>query len=366
MNDGAEDRGLKFGIFDWIDRNAGLGLHETYEQRLRMLEYADEAGIWCYHLAEHHGTPLGLAPSPNLFLAAAAQRTRRLRLGPLVQLLPLYNPLRSIEEVCILDNISNGRLELGVGRGISPSELAIYGVDIAESRDRFNECLEILLMGLVTGRVGYQGRYYSIEDAPLPLRPLQRPYPPLWYPTSSAERIPWVAQEGFNTLFGFTRTTLDQVAYEMARYREVYAEHRADAGRMNAHVAAPLLGATRHVYVAATDARAHAIARRAYTEFNANFADRPGRTPDERYASRRGDYDTALGWGGILVGSPETVRQQVQRFVEVTGANYFVGTFAFGNLTTDEVLASLRLFAEEVMPAVRPAAAPRPSGVGGA
>ena len=97
MNETAQ--ALKFGIFDWIDHNRNLSLAETYEQRLRMLELADEAGIWCFHQAEHHGTPLAIAPSPNLFLAAAAQRTQRIRLSPMVQLLPLYNPIRNIEEV---------------------------------------------------------------------------------------------------------------------------------------------------------------------------------------------------------------------------------------------------------------------------
>jgi alkanesulfonate monooxygenase SsuD/methylene tetrahydromethanopterin reductase-like flavin-dependent oxidoreductase (luciferase family) len=345
---------LSFGIFDWIDHNDRLSLRDTYEQRLRMLEYADAAGFWGYHLAEHHGTPLAVAPSPNLFLAAVAQRTERLRFGPMVQLLPLYNPLRNIEEVCFLDHLSGGRLELGVGRGVSPEELAIYGVDIAESRDRFQECFDILLMGLSTGQVTYEGRHYSIKDAPLSVEPLQKPYPPLWYPSSSAERIPWVAQEGLNTLFGFTRTSLDVIAAGITQYRSVWAAHENDSGRLNGHVAQPRLGATRHVFVADSDQTANEIARGAYTRFDRNFLIRPGREVEE---SRRGDFDTATQWGGIFAGSPETVRQKVQHFVDQTGANYFVGTFAFGDLTTEQVLSSMRLFATEVIPAVHPAKA---------
>jgi alkanesulfonate monooxygenase SsuD/methylene tetrahydromethanopterin reductase-like flavin-dependent oxidoreductase (luciferase family) len=339
---------LSFGIFDWIDRNNHLSLSETYEQRLRMLEYADEAEFWCYHLAEHHGTPLGLAPSPNLFLAAAAQRTRRLRLGPLVQLLPLYNPLRNIEEVCILDNLSGGRLELGVGRGISPEELAIYSVKSDESRDRFQECLDILVMGLAKGHVSYNGRYYQIDDAPIPVRPQQRPYPPLWYPTSNIESLPWVAKHGFNTLVGFTATPLAQTAEAISRYRALLADGEDTPNRLNGHVAAPRYGASRHVYVADNDAKALDVARVAYAEFDRNFVDRPGRQGSDRY-SRRGDFDTALARGNIFAGSPDTVRKNVQEFVDVTGANYFVGTFAFGNLTTDQVLSSMRLFTEEVI-----------------
>jgi alkanesulfonate monooxygenase SsuD/methylene tetrahydromethanopterin reductase-like flavin-dependent oxidoreductase (luciferase family) len=346
---------LKFGIFDWIDRNDRLSLPETYEQRLRMLELADEAGIWCYHLAEHHGTPLAVAPSPNLFLAAAAERTSRLRFGPLVQLLPLYNPLRNIEEICFLDNLSGGRLELGVGRGVSAEELSIYGVDIAESRDRFQECFDIMLQGLRSGRVTYHGKYYDIDDAPLTIGPLQHPYPPLWYPTSSPDRVEWVAKEGFNTLFGFTRTSLDVIASGVSLYRDVWQRHRDDPERINAHVAQPRLGATRHVFVADTDAEAEDVARGAYSDFDRNFLTRPGRVGAE---SRRGDYDTAVGWGGIFTGTPDSVRDQVQAFIDQSGANYFVGTFAFGSLTTEQVLRSLKLFGDEVMPNVKPAASP--------
>ena len=98
---------VAFGMFDWIDRRH-VPLHQLYADRLELLEKADAAGFFCYHLAEHHGTPLGMAPSPAVFLAAAAQRTRRIRLGPLVYLLPLYNPLRLIEEVCMLDHLWEG------------------------------------------------------------------------------------------------------------------------------------------------------------------------------------------------------------------------------------------------------------------
>jgi alkanesulfonate monooxygenase SsuD/methylene tetrahydromethanopterin reductase-like flavin-dependent oxidoreductase (luciferase family) len=342
---------LKFGIFDWIDENRELGgIHAVYEQRLQMLECAEENGFWCYHDAEHHGTPLGMAPAPNLFLAAAAQRTRTLRLGPLVQLLTLNNPLRNIEEVCVLDHLSNGRLELGVGRGISASELALYGVDIAESRQRFRECLDILLMGLATGRVDYEGQFYRFKDVKLPVRPLQQPYPPLWYPTSNPETVAWIAQEGFSSLFGFSRTTLEETAAAMARHRSLYNQN-ADAARLNGHVKQPRFGVSRHVYVAPTDAEALAVARVAYTEFDQNYTDRPVPVA----GSRRGDFETALAAGSIYAGSPETVRAKVQEFLDVTGGNYFVGVFAYGNLTTDQVLSSMRLFAAEVMPKVTPA-----------
>jgi alkanesulfonate monooxygenase SsuD/methylene tetrahydromethanopterin reductase-like flavin-dependent oxidoreductase (luciferase family) len=342
---------IEFGIFDWIDYNSGLSLNELYEQRLRMLETAEEAGFWCYHLAEHHGTPLGMAPAPNLFLAAAAQRTSKLRLGPLVQLLPLSNPLRNIEEVCVLDGLSNGRLELGVGRGISAPELALYGLTSEEARARFDECLAILVQGLSTGYVMFDGKYYHYDNVKLPVRPVQQPCPPLWYPTSNVGTVPWIAEQGFSSLFGFSRTTLEETAAVFAEHRAIRARSASGAG-MNAHVKETRFGVSRHIYVAATDGEAIETARAAYTAFDANFTDRPS----VRVASsRRGDFETALATGSIYAGSPETVRRQVQEFFDATGANYFAGVFAYGNLTTAEVLESMRLFGREVMPAITPA-----------
>src|SRR5687768_8544089 len=165
-----------FGVFDWIDRG-NTPLKQLYEERLQLLEVADRAGFFAYHLAEHHATPLGMAPSPALFLTAAAQRTQRIRLGPLVYLLPLYNPLRLIEEVCMLDQLSGGRLELGVGRGVTPYELRYFGVDAAGTRPIFDEALAVLVAGLTHGRLTFEGQHYQYHDVPMELQPLQQPYP---------------------------------------------------------------------------------------------------------------------------------------------------------------------------------------------
>src|SRR5438445_13877725 len=151
--------GLTFGIFDWLD-DARRGLAEAWEERLRMLEYADRAGFFAYHLAEHHGTPLSTAPSPNLFFTLLAKRTTRLRFGPMVYLLPMYHPVRLIEEICLLDQVSGGRLELGVGRAASPYEAEMYGIDMETSRALASETLAVVTRGLTTGDTSYQSEYY--------------------------------------------------------------------------------------------------------------------------------------------------------------------------------------------------------------
>jgi len=183
---------VTFGLFDWMDRGTAPW-HQLYEERLQLLEAADAAGFFGYHLAEHHATPLAMAPSPALFLTAAAQRTRCIRLGPLVYLLPLYHPLRLIKEVCMLDHLSNGRLELGILRRVSPYELGSFGVDAADTRAIFTEALAVLLAGLTHERLTFEGQYYRYTNVPMELRPLQRPYPPLWYPTQHPESVGYAA-----------------------------------------------------------------------------------------------------------------------------------------------------------------------------
>ena len=126
---------MKFGIFDHLDRN-NLPLREYYEARLELIETYDREGFYAYHVAEHHSTPLGMAPSPSVFLSAVAQRTKRLRFGPLVYALPLYHPIRLIEEICMLDQMSGGRLDIGFGRGRSPIEAATT----ARIRTRPRQC----------------------------------------------------------------------------------------------------------------------------------------------------------------------------------------------------------------------------------
>ena len=333
--------------------DTGRGLADAYEQRLKLVELADARGLHAYHLAEHHGTPLGLAPSPNVFLAAAAARTRNLRLGALVNVVPLYDPVRLVEEICMLDHLTRGRLELGVGRGGSPGELALYNVKAEESRDIYREAFEVLIEGLRSGRFDHEGRYFTRKAVSTPMRPYQRPYPPLWYPTSFPDSIPWIAEQGLNTLFAFlmTRTGADP-AEQIERYRAIFEQHRGNAGRLNAHVSEPLYGNIRHIVVADSSGTARTLAREAlkryFESFNHIWMTQQGK---EYFPS---DVDAFIEQGFAIAGSPASVRDQVERAIRRLGGNYFVGVFAFGNLGEPASLRSLDLFAREVRPGTGP------------
>jgi alkanesulfonate monooxygenase SsuD/methylene tetrahydromethanopterin reductase-like flavin-dependent oxidoreductase (luciferase family) len=113
---------MKIGLFDHVEDGA-RPVAQLFDERIEFAAAADKAGFYCLHVAEHHATPLNLVPVPGIYLGAVARETKHLRLGPLVYLLPLYSPLRLIEEICMLDHLSHGRLDIGVGRGVSPYEL---------------------------------------------------------------------------------------------------------------------------------------------------------------------------------------------------------------------------------------------------
>ena len=331
---------MKFGLFDWIDCGK-VPLQKLYEERLRLLEVADSAGFLGYHLAEHHFTPLGMAPSPALFLSAAAQRTQRIRLGPLGCLLPLYQPLRLIEEVCMLDQLSNGRLDLGFGRGISPYELGYFGVDSSESRAIMEECLAVLVEGLTQERLTYHGKYFQFQDVPMELQPLQQPYPQLWYPTHALESVKYAASQGYNLV---TLGPAGQVRQNVDTYWETWAAHQHDEGRLNSHVSEPQVGVMRQVLVADTNDQALAVAQAAHANWYYSITklwhEHGDHTPDELFA-----WEPSRQNQTIIFGSPERVKEQVEELMEQTGCNYLICAFAWGALTHEQSIHSLRLFA---------------------
>ena len=170
---------MKYGIFDHVDRGTAP-LAEFYEDRLKLAEKYDQAGFRSYHTAEHHETTLGMASSPSVFLSALAQRTKNLRFGPLVYCLPQYHPVRLYEEICMLDNMSQGRFELGVGKGISSIESSYFGLDPEEVPSMYREYYQFLMQAFSEpDEVTFKGKHFSVENMPLEMRPVQNPHPPI-------------------------------------------------------------------------------------------------------------------------------------------------------------------------------------------
>jgi alkanesulfonate monooxygenase SsuD/methylene tetrahydromethanopterin reductase-like flavin-dependent oxidoreductase (luciferase family) len=335
-------REIRFGVFDHMDSN-GRSLGAQFHERLLLAEAYDRSGFHAYHLAEHHATPLGRAPSPSVYLAAVAQRTTRLRFGPLVYALALHHPLRVLEEICMLDQMSGGRFELGVGPGVSPIELGLYGADAANAKAMYVEATEIILQGLVAGRVTFAGKFFQFKDVPLELEPVQRPHPPVWLGSSRPDSAAFAAGKAFNVV------TNGRTA-DVARLTERYRMEWKALGKPEASM--PLVGMSRHIMVASTDGEAIEIARPGYERWYQSLMHLWrlwGQLPPA--IAYPETFEDALTSGFVIAGSPATVRASVAAQVREAGVNYFLCRMAYGEISLDHCLRSTELFAAEVLPA---------------
>jgi len=374
--------GLEFGVFDHIEPIPGQDLDQIYADRLSQIEKFDAAGFYGYHLAEHHSPAVhSLAPSQNVFLAAASQRTKRIRLCPCIYVLPLHHPLRLIEEICMLDHLSGGRLEVGVGRG-GVLEAYFWGSDSDLDRNytKYAETLAIIREGLSSDELTFKGEFYSFDRLPMRLRPKQDPYPPLWY----MRNVETAATEGMNSIIV---GTLESFRPNVKRYKDLWNVHQGP-NSLTAQGTEPKIGLVTHMVIADTEERALQAAGPAWEEYlwnlraprrleaerrglqqftregeNPRPAGLPNREADTKYRTGQegaGEAGSTPEPGSVIAqdesanfrvvtGTPETIRKYMDAYVE-TGANYFVCAFHFGNMPAAVAEHSIDLFIKEVMP----------------
>jgi alkanesulfonate monooxygenase SsuD/methylene tetrahydromethanopterin reductase-like flavin-dependent oxidoreductase (luciferase family) len=341
---------LEFGIFDSFDLGASTP-GQVIASRLDFAVAAEGAGISHYHVTEHHGTPLSVCPSPNLFLAALSQRTTTLRIGALVHVLPSYDPLRLAEEIAILDQLSCGRLDVGVGSGVSPYELAYFGVEASEARARFAETLAAVTTALATGRLTHRGTLLRDYDVELSVGPVQRPHPPLWYASSNTSSAEWAAA---NDVSFVGRWNGGSFAAAAEAYWRVWNDRRATPAD-GPRPATPRVGFAATVYIGSTDAQAveryETAAALHYRHLLSLWHQH-----DNHAFDGMADLQAGRRHGTALVGTAETVRDLLVEQISLASVNYFEATLAFGDLTPNEAHANLAAFADVVMPAAQSAA----------
>jgi len=330
----------------------------VYVEHLEEWTEAERLGYDAVFLTEHHFTAYNLLPSPNVMLAALAARSTEIRLGIMVNVVPFHQPLRLAEEGAMLDVLSGGRLEFGVGRGIDYQEVVKLRMDYDELRPRFQEGVELILKAWTEAEFEHAGTYYDVGRTAIYPRPLQQPHPPVWVAAESPATIEWTAAQGFGmgTLFlptGMVREKLD-----------LYLEAGGRAG----HELTPAhFMLVRNCYVAPTDEEAMADAAPAFAHQlllfkNAAMPPDLSLLPDS-YAFHREafrafeappeSFEDVVEAGLVLCGSPETVRRQLAEQIDAVGMGQVGLWFAFGNLSHEKVMRSLRLFAGEVMPTLR-------------
>jgi alkanesulfonate monooxygenase SsuD/methylene tetrahydromethanopterin reductase-like flavin-dependent oxidoreductase (luciferase family) len=349
---------MKLGLFDHMQKNdkPELTYADLYANHLEIIQFADDAGMDFYFVAEHH-FDLGFSEcaSPGTIIAAASQRTKNIRLGPLVYVLPLWNPIRVAEEVAMLDNLTQGRLECGFGAGIGPFTFAAYGVPWNEKRKMMWEAFRMIKGMWQSPSYSYEGEYFRCKDVEMCIPLVQKPHPPIWMPTRSPESIEEAASTGVSTV-QWVPPRMKIVRDAFDRYREVYQRVRP-AGQK------PRIGLMREIYVAESDQQARDEAKDHWVYFWHRRGG--GRTYgghghgnlttllDGERKKELMDIDHSIAEGSLICGSPETVTRQIREIATQAGADTFLGEFTFGALEHRQVMNSLRLFADQVMPGLR-------------
>src|SRR6516165_3401811 len=273
-------------------------------------------------------------------------------LAPLVYLLPLYSPLRLIEEICMLDHLSDGRLDVGVGRGVSPYELKYHKVEHDRSRDIFIDAFKCISAGLTTDRLTYESEHFTYKDVPIALRPLQHPHPPFWYGSSNEIGSAWAGELGlhFVTLGPMATAKANISAYKAAlKKRGRAAQPKPEFPGGGA------MGVQRHIFLADTDAETHRFGKPAMDIHLAHLnwlRVKHGETGlTSRLIAPRGAYfEACVEDRTVIAGSPATVRAELERQVRELGVNYLLAYLFLGTMSLADALRSLNLFRSEVMP----------------
>src|SRR3989442_1506672 len=250
---------MRFGTYYFLQAPPALAHAEVFRREIEQMAWTEELGFDSLWLTEHHFIEYGLSVSPTVLAAAAAMRTRRVRIGLAAAILPFHDPIRLAEELAMVDILSGGRLAVGVGRGTRPVEFGGYRAPQTESRERFGEALTTLVRGWPRERFASEGRHYRIPEVRVIPKPLQQPHPPLYVVCVSPDTIEATALRGLPMLNSLLRGPIDQLAQQ----RDTYVRACRKAGRDDAEIARLLRGwgVSRHGYVAPTDAQALAEAQ---------------------------------------------------------------------------------------------------------
>jgi alkanesulfonate monooxygenase SsuD/methylene tetrahydromethanopterin reductase-like flavin-dependent oxidoreductase (luciferase family) len=351
---------LKFGVF-FVAETPDGDYRRAYAEMLDQIEYAEYLGFDTVWLAEHHGSSYGSMPSPQVMAAAVAERTRYLRIGIAVSILPFDNPVRVAEDYAMVDVISNGRLDFGVGRGYQPREFNMLGLERSqgESRALFEESLDIILGLWTEDRFTYQGKHFQIEDVELHPRPVQIPHPPVYVAAISRETFSLVARRRLNLLI--TPTLMD-----LPTLKEFVREARAamlEAGRDPLSLNFPL---NWQIHLARTEEIAK---ERSQDAFGWYFDKVMSLVPQgvevpasyEAYAEMAQVYADSGGFpieklqkmGTLILGTPEDAIRRIEEVYQEIGQHHVSCWFRIGGLEDARVKESMKLFAEEVMPRFR-------------
>jgi alkanesulfonate monooxygenase SsuD/methylene tetrahydromethanopterin reductase-like flavin-dependent oxidoreductase (luciferase family) len=356
---------MKFGHFAHVWGKPGMTPHQRYEQLWRELMLADRLGFDYGFCVEHHFRPdESWSTTPSLYAVAAGARTRSMRVGPMGYIVPLYNPLRLVEEIALVDQMLDGRFEVGLVPGINAEYFEPFGVDFDGRKPVTLEFVDFMRAAYGDQPFRFEGDHHRVEGATLAVQPAQRPHPPIWMQSRDPETLEYCARQGFNTGYFLVFPRSDAAP----RYRKFLADwERAGWDRK------PNIAYSSIVYVDESDDKALETAlfraSRAYEGFlpppvpGESFEDRAAKHAEKFIARGEGgaaeimanlfDPDYLIDNELVFIGSPETVAAKLREAATAGVFNTFLGEFNFSDLPEDDLMRSIRLFGEQVLPALR-------------
>ena len=340
---------MDFGMFTEFHVRDGKTQHDAFLEHLDEVVMAEKMGLDSVWMAEYHFAPeRSLLSSPLTIGTAIASRTERIRIGGAVIVVPLIHPLRLAEEAAILDHISNGRLEFGIGRSALTMFYRGFNMDYAETRDRFFEGLDVVVKAWTNETFSHHGQYWDFDDVTLVPKPYQKPHPPIRVGTFSPETFALLGGMGYNISLFFTGP-MAPVKESLNEYRKAWKE-AGHPGEGNANMRLP-------VYVAETAEKAlsepkFSVKHQQEYDYRVTSRFMTGAERVERAkATATLPYDELLQGGRFMYGTPEAVKERIHEFEEELGVSGLIMEFNFGGqIPYDRVLNSMRLFTEKVMP----------------
>jgi alkanesulfonate monooxygenase SsuD/methylene tetrahydromethanopterin reductase-like flavin-dependent oxidoreductase (luciferase family) len=356
---------VKFGIFYIVQWHESRTQEQALREALEQIELADQLGIDEVWLGEHHFSRHGLLSGLFSFAGHVAARTKHMRIGTAVSVLPFHNPIVVAEEAAMIDILSGGRLDFGVGSGYQRQEFAGLGVDVNEGRARFREAIDVITRAWTEEKLTYHGTFTQVDDLWVIPKPLQQPHPPLYIAVStSPASVEYAASRNIPVIVGGPTDIMGQAPQVVKLWREQMEKF----GHPHTHIQPPV---AKSIYVAPTmeEAETDPIGREDFSlKILAQIGSpigKDGTVPPgyEVWANRQKDRERALdpGHAGLppLRGTPEVVRERLT-LVQEQGINRIFGSFGFPGLPHEKVMRSIEMFATQVMPHFRAAPEPVP------
>ncbi len=339
---------MDFGTFLLLQSPSARPPVEVFARAVRLAQTADKLGfdsIWC---AEHHFSTYGYLSRPLMLATHIATQTEQIRVGSAVVVLPLHHPLIVAEEIATADILSGGRLDVGLGRGYQTYEFERLGFTLGESRERFDEEVDILLKAFEGKPFGHEGKYYQFGETSVFPQPIQQPHPPFWVVGQSQESIVATVKRGFNVVSGGFGVPLERLA-EFRKGFDAMEVPGVDKSKIR-------ISTQRPVYVTHDESELAEIVAEARWNMRVTLSLRQGLERVEKGHAVAVPFENEPSDAELLeryfvVGTPETCIARLKALREAMGIDHFNASFWFGDLAEERILKSMELFAKEVMPA---------------